>query len=389
MKEALVGPGPRVQIVDSPIPEPNPDQLLIKVVVSGSNPKDWKIPEIWTDKPTNEGDDIAGIVEKVGANVFEFKPGDRVAAFHQMRTPHGSYAEYAIAWQHTTFHIPAKISFEEAAAIPLAAMTAAIGLYNYLGLPQPWSPPSAAAAASSTPLLIYGAATSVGFYALQLALRSNIHPLICVAGRACDYVRPLLDPSKGDVVLDYRQGDEALVRAIVEAAHARPPQQQQQQQEQQQQEQPQQPQQKRKPLRHVLDAVSEGSSVGNIGNVFRALAAGAEEADLGPEAPPPPAPPSAGRVTFVLSGEKKGLPEGVEHSITMVGDVHKAAKDFGYVYFRYFARGLQEGWFRPHRTEVVPGGLGGVQTALANLKAGKASAVKYVFRIDETEGVGK
>lgn len=249
-------------------------------------------------------------------------------------------------------------------------MTAAVALYNRLGLPQPWSPalvdpPSP----SASPLLIYGAATSVGFYALQLALRSNIHPLICVAGRACDYVRPLVDPAKGDVVLDYRQGDEALVRAIVEAArgHARP-------------------------LRHVLDAVSEGSSVANIGDVFRALATAAEEdeergegAGCGGRARAR----ARGRVTFVLMGEKKGLPEGVEHSITMVGDVHKEAKDFGYVCFRYFARGLQEGWFRAHRTEVVPGGLGGVQTALANLKAGRASAVKYVFRIDETEGVGK
>lgn len=100
--------------MDTPIPEPNDDQVLIRVVVSGSNPKDWKLPDIFTDAATNEGDDIAGVVEKVGANVFEFKPGDRVAAFHEMRTRGGSYAEYAIAWQHTTFHIPEKTSFEGA-----------------------------------------------------------------------------------------------------------------------------------------------------------------------------------------------------------------------------------------------------------------------------------
>lgn len=100
-----------MQIVDSPIPEPGEDQVLIKVVVSGSNPKDWKLPE-WTGKVLNQGDDIAGVVEKVGPNVTEFKPGDRVAAFHEMMAPHGSYAEYAIAWSHTTFHIPEKTSFE-------------------------------------------------------------------------------------------------------------------------------------------------------------------------------------------------------------------------------------------------------------------------------------
>lgn len=100
--------------MDSPIPEPNADQVLIKVVVSGSNPKDWKVPEWVSGSNANEGDDVAGIVEKVGANVTEFKPGDRVAAFHEIGAPHGSYAEYAVAWAHTTFHIPKKTSFEGA-----------------------------------------------------------------------------------------------------------------------------------------------------------------------------------------------------------------------------------------------------------------------------------
>lgn len=100
-----------MRIEDVPIPKPNADQVLIKVVVSGSNPKDWKVP-IWMGDENHQGDDVAGIVHEVGSNVTEFKPGDRVAAFHEMMTPHGSYAEYAIAWDHTTFHIPEKTSFE-------------------------------------------------------------------------------------------------------------------------------------------------------------------------------------------------------------------------------------------------------------------------------------
>lgn len=84
MKEAIVQPGPIVTIQDSPIPTlTNDDQLIIKVVVSGSNPKDWKLPE-WMGKTGNSGDDIAGIVHEVGKNVYEFKPGDRVMAFHEM-----------------------------------------------------------------------------------------------------------------------------------------------------------------------------------------------------------------------------------------------------------------------------------------------------------------
>ena len=99
------------RIVDSPIPVPSTNQVLIRVVVSGSNPKDWKIP-VYYGQEANHGDDIAGIIEAIGPNVTEFKKGDRVAAYHQVMAPHGSYAEYAIAWDHTTFHVPEKTSFE-------------------------------------------------------------------------------------------------------------------------------------------------------------------------------------------------------------------------------------------------------------------------------------
>lgn len=268
-----------------------------------------------------------------------------------MMTPNGSFAEYAIAWQHTTFRIPEAVSFEEAAAIPLAAMTSALGLYRSLALPEPWSPQ--VPQLGPTPLVIYGASSAVGIYAVQLALRSNIHPLICVAGRAKDYVAGFLDASKGDVVVDYRDGDEATVEGVVAALKGQPA------------------------LKHVLDAVSEGSSISNIGEVLKRTA---EEDGKGG---------FKGKVTFVL-GEKE-VPQGVDQNWTMVGDVHndemKEAKDFGFVYFRYFARGLLEGWFKPQRTEVRPGGLAGVQGGLRDLKDGKASAVKYVFRIGETEGV--
>lgn len=86
MKSVVNLAGPTVKIIDVPIPEPNDDQVVIKVVVSGSNPKDWKVPDIAASEArpfferylqvregVNQGDDIAGVVEKVGKNVVEFK----------------------------------------------------------------------------------------------------------------------------------------------------------------------------------------------------------------------------------------------------------------------------------------------------------------------------
>ena len=144
MKEARVWDRPNNQVEvdthDIPVPTPGPNQVLIKVAVSGSNPKDWKFPAWMEDRNgSNSGDDIAGVVSEVGDSVTHFRPGDRVAAFHKMRTAHGSFAEYAIAEEHCTFSLPKGTSFEEGATLPLAAMTAVIGLFSRLGIPEPWN----------------------------------------------------------------------------------------------------------------------------------------------------------------------------------------------------------------------------------------------------------
>ncbi|KAF2638831.1 GroES-like protein [Massarina eburnea CBS 473.64] len=336
MKEAVVTKGPKVEIVDSPIPEPpSPDHLVIQVVVSGSNPKDWKLPN-WLGHTQNTGDDIAGIVHSVGSNVYEFKPGDRVASFHEMVTSGGSYAEYAVGCQHTTFHIPKKTTFEEAATIPLAAMTAALGLHLRLGLPEPWLKNE-----KEIPLVVYGGASAVGAYAIKMAVKSNIHPIIAVAGRGIPFVESIIDQSKGDVVIDYRKGDAAVVQGIKDAL-------------------------KGKKLDYAFDAVSEHNSYTNIVQVLE----------------------SNGAITLVLPGKKyEGIPETVKMAITNVGESHKGDKDFAFAYFRFLARGLDEGWFVGHPHEVMPGGLTGVEKGLTNLCNGTASAVKYVFRIADTPGV--
>jgi NADPH2:quinone reductase len=253
-----------------------------------------------------------------------------------MLAPGGSFAEYAVGWSWTTFHLPGGTSFEEAATLPLAAMTAAIGLHQRLGLTEPWAP-----AKDATPLVVYGGAAAVGAYVIKIAQLANIHPIIAVAGRGAQFVEGLIDRSKGDTIVDYRQGDDAVVQGIRDALHG-------------------------EKLHYAYDATSEHNSYTNIVQV------------LEPQ----------GHLTLVLPGKKyEGIPESVQQTITSVGEAHKGDKDFAFIYFRYLARGLAEGFFKPHPFEVVPGGLGGVETGWRNLKEGKASGVKYVFRIAETEGV--
>ncbi|EXJ87013.1 hypothetical protein A1O3_03970 [Capronia epimyces CBS 606.96] len=338
-----------VKIQDIPVPSAEPDQVLIKVVVAGTNPKDWKYPLFFKDASgLNTGDDVAGYVEAVGSDVTEFKPGDRVAAFHQMGKPYGAFAEYAIAGEKSTFHLPKSISFEEAATIPLAAMTAAVGLFSSLGLPEPWvSVSQARKDAESGGVLVYGAASAVGAFAVKLLVRSNIHPIIAVAGRGIPFVEGLIDKSKGDTVIDYRGGEAQVVAGIRDAVP------------------------KGQRLLYAFDAVSEKGSRQQILKV------------LDPH----------GHVTLVLPrGKHEGQPETVHETVTSVGSVFGRPidlSDLGYAWFRLFSLGLKEGWFKGHPYEVVPGGLGGVQTGLENLKNGKASALKYVYRIDDTDGVDR
>lgn len=317
-----------------------------------------------TQNGKNTGDDIAGTVLAVGSSVTEYKPGDRVAAFHEMTTPHGSFAEVAIAYEQSTFALPPGVSFEAASAIPLAAMTAAVGLFTSgntreeagdknliggLGLPAPWEKSAERREASKGGVVVYGAASAVGAYVIKLLQKSDIHPIICVAGRGIDFVKSLISEDKGDTIVDYRNGHDAVVKGIKAGVKSG------------------------EKLRFAFDAVSDH---GSYTNIVQALDKSDPNGKFGKS-----------KVTVVLPGKKyEGIPPEIELSLTQVGTVHKKELnwDFGYAWFRLFGLGLKEGWFQPHPHEVVAGGLGGVQKGLNGLKDGSVSAKKMVFRIEET-----
>ncbi|KAI5365585.1 hypothetical protein J4E82_011379 [Alternaria postmessia] len=293
--------------------------------------------------PYNTGDGIAGIVRSVGANVYEFKPGDRVAAFHEMMTPGGSYAEYAVAWQYMTSHIPKNVSFEEASTIPLAGLTAAVGNYCKLNLPEPWRP-----ATEKIPFLVYGAASAVGGFAIKMARMSNVHPIIGVAGIGIPFAESLIDPSMGHVIIDYRNGNEEVRAGIKNALKNA----------------------KVSEIHHAFDAVSDNGSHEDVVSVL------AEE----------------GQVTCVSF--RIYSPHGFTYPKTYksaefsaVSDAYGKHKQEGFIYLRWMFRMIMEGKFAAHPHEIIPGGLGGVGVGLQNLKSGKASAVKYVFNVPDTKGL--
>ena len=343
MYEALVHSPLRVTLHQIPIPAPKESEVLIKIEVSGSNPKDWKRPTAGEPyNGTNQGDDIAGVVVALGDNVTEFQPGDRVGAFHHLFTSGGSYAEYGIAHEFATFHIPAHVSFEEVATIPLAAMTAAVGVFLKLGIPEPWAASAYPERIPKGGIVVYGAASAVGAYAVQLAARAGVHPIIAVAGHGIPFVQGLLDRSLGDTVVDYRKGNESVVEAIKAAVPHR------------------------EKLMHAFDAISEKakSTIDNLSKV------------VSPD----------GNIVFLLPAtEDPVLPKTLKRSFFMVTSVFGPDKDFGYVWLRLMGLGLKDGWFKAHPHTVIPGGLNGVEEGLRNLKEGKASATKYVFRIAETK----
>lgn len=194
----------------------------------------------------------------------------------------------------------------------------------------------------------------MGAFAIKLASRSNLHPIIAVAGAGADYVRSLLDASRGDTVVDYRAGRlalEASIRAALDATIG-----------------------EGANVSHAIDAITDGSSSEVCARFLR----------------------RGGRLAHLMPLWEDGIammPEGTEARLVNVGDVHghfgeeNEARDFGHVMMQAFARGLDTGWLHGHPFEVRPGGLEAAQGVLDSLKAGRASAVKFLVRVgEEMEG---
>ncbi|KAG5642720.1 hypothetical protein DXG03_002296 [Asterophora parasitica] len=212
MKALVTAPGNTAVVADVPIPEPSANEIRIKVQTVALNP----IDPLYVAHPQGDpgrviGSDIAGIIDKVGENVKEWSVGDRVAGFLQGATSvnprPGGFAEFAVLEADLAIRIPSAATFEEAATLPLCALTAAQALFIRLGLHAPFPHNSAEAELGDSPaILIYSAATSVGLLAVELARVARTasgKPYRIFATASEKHHQRLLD-SGVDAVFDYR-----------------------------------------------------------------------------------------------------------------------------------------------------------------------------------------
>ena len=182
--------------IDRPVVED--DEVLVRVRAASANPADWHFmrglpfimrPQAGLGKPKNSvlGRDVAGQVEAVGKDVTRFRPGDEVFANVEM----GGFAEYTCVSEGSLVLKPANLTFEQAAAVPLAALTALQGLRD-TGQLQP-----------EQKVLIIGASGGVGTFAVQLAKSFGAHVTAVCSTRNVELVRSL----GADHVIDYTQED--------------------------------------------------------------------------------------------------------------------------------------------------------------------------------------
>jgi NADPH:quinone reductase-like Zn-dependent oxidoreductase len=193
------GPPDVLEIRDIKKPVPNDDQVLVKVRAAAVNPLDWHFMEgmpyvgrmmmggIRKPKDPRLGVDYAGTVEAVGKNVTQFKPGDQVFGNRS-----GAFAEYLCARADRAIALkPANMTFEQAAGVPVAGLTALQGLRDK-GKVQP-----------GQKVLINGASGGVGTFAVQIAKSLGAEVTGVCSGRNVDLVRSL----GADHVIDYTKED--------------------------------------------------------------------------------------------------------------------------------------------------------------------------------------
>jgi len=172
-------------------PEPQEGEVLVRVHAAGVNALDWKIRSGAMESvmpstfPYVPGIDLAGVVERIGPGVTTFLPGQEVFG----QSTGGAYAQYCLVSAQTLALKPTSLSFDEAAAVPIGAITAWQGLFDHGHLQ------------AGQRVLILGGSGGVGTFAVQFARRKGAQVITTTSTSNRDFVRSL----GAETVIDYTQ----------------------------------------------------------------------------------------------------------------------------------------------------------------------------------------
>ncbi|KAF2428041.1 putative zinc-binding oxidoreductase ToxD [Tothia fuscella] len=336
-------------VSDAPIPSLRPDYILVKTVAIALNPTDWKSIKI-SDRNITIGCDYAGIVQEVGDKVTKpFKKGDRVAGFvlgaNASQFEDGADAEYLVAKADLQIKIPDYMSFEEAATFGVGITTIGQGLYREFNLPWPDEPSK-----DKFPILIYGGSTATGALAIQWAKLSGLEVITTCSPRNFEYVKSL----GADLTFDYSSPD--VGKKIREHTNNK--------------------------LLYAYDTIGENSSP--------QICADALSSERQPNGEKP-------QYCVILRTElpRDDVDQHQTFGSTAIGEAFEKAGgkfegnkehfEHSKIVWAKAQKLLEEKKFKPHRYEVRPGGLDGIVGGLDDLKNGKISGVKVVYRISDPE----
>ncbi|PCH39330.1 GroES-like protein [Wolfiporia cocos MD-104 SS10] len=325
-----------------PIPKPGSGQVLIKVQSAALNPADWKIQAYGVfieNFPAVLGLDIAGTIEAVGEGVTGFAKGDRVLNQGAIGDNDcAGFQQYALANVDATAKIASSLSFDQASTIPLGLATAALGLFNRgkansAGLYPPWEENGSGRYAGQ-PIVIFGGASSVGQYVIQVAKLAGFSPIITTASLTnADYLRSL----GATHVLDRKLTAEQLKAQVSSITSA--------------------------PIQTVYDVISEADTQ-NV--AYDLLSPGGTLVRMPLDAIPESKRTSDKKIVTVYGGVN--IPDNRATGVSL---------------YKELTRLLENGSIKPNRVEVLPKGLEGIIDGLKKLQGG-VSNIKLVAHPQET-----
>ncbi|KAI1173368.1 GroES-like protein [Nemania sp. FL0916] len=341
--EALVGAeaGGYRLVKNIEIPVPQRGSMLVRVHAAALNPRDAKIVDFSKATGSLGGCDFAGIVAKVGEGVTRFKEGDRVLAVtfgsDSKDTTKGAFAEYALAEEDISCHIPDAFSFTQACSIGLSMATAGLALFQIPGLDLPMQ------GGSGEAVLVSGGATATGTMATQLLKMAGYTPIVtCSPGS-----NALCESYGAAACFDYHSAAcGADIRVHTDNS-----------------------------LRYVLDCVTDAATmkmcyeaIGSSGGSYIALETIATTVKYTRRDV---------HADWFLADAIMG--DGVNMAGTYGRPPSPEHRQFGKHLFALAEIWLRDGRVRHHPLEIQDGGLANIPKALDDMKLGKVHAKKLVM----------